>query len=102
MLSISKEDPLLLFESSILNPSPKIPDINVEVEKDLPSAIANVLPSNVRFSSAFIVSAPAAVNILLFNPLDMKSETSTLTVGVADSPELLAKSIPVPATKDDT
>ena len=50
-----------------------------------------VLPSKVRFASAFMASVPVAVRILLFAPLVMKSDTSTLTAPAAD------KSMPVPA-----
>ena len=49
-----------------------------------------LVPSNIRFASAFIASVPVAVKILLLEPFVIKSDTSTEIASAATS-------IPVPA-----
>ena len=75
-------------------PIPTLPAESSTKKSPLPTfkspVKARVLPSKVRFASAFIASVPVAVRILLFAPLVIKSETSTLNV-------VLDKSKPVPA-----
>lgn len=94
-LSTSNNVPLEPWSSN-LNPSPVIPDINVEVDMAFSFAtiaspvMVNVLPSKVRLASAFIASVPVAVRTLLFEPFVIKSETSTEIASAATS-------IPVPA-----
>ena len=66
-------DPVVAPNNFTSYPVSSTPTVN-EPFKD------KVEPSKVRFASAFIASSPVAVNIRLFAPFAMKSETSTENV----------------------